>query len=231
MVEPQEIERAQNQLLARLAEQEAAGERVAGWKLGMTSGPNRDAFGAGVRPFGYLLSSRLQRSGATLWWDETVGTGSIENELCFQLSQDVTQPVDAASIRPLIAGVAPGFEINQVRLDPGATPTERIADNLSNFGLVVGGLQQIGDAWDQAALKVSQLHNADGVGSVTAAGHIDDHFESLATLANQLLRFDRVLQAGQWVITGAFVRAEQPRTGLWSGDFGELGRVHLRVER
>ena len=190
MLEQRELETAQNQLLARLAEQEAAGERVAGWKLGLTSGPNRDAFGAGVQPFGYLLASQLRRSGATIWWDETVATGNIENELCFQLSQDVVQPVDAASVRSFIGGVAPGFEINQVRLAADATPAERVADNLSNFGLVVGALQQIGDSWDQGALKVSQLYNADGVGTVTAAGHIDDHFESLATLANQLLRFD-----------------------------------------
>ena len=61
--------------------------------------------------------------------------------------------------------------------------------------------------------------------------HIDSHFASLATLANRLLAFDRHLKAGDLVITGAFGRQNQPESGVWHGDFGELiGRVSLVID-
>jgi len=229
-----ELDAAQKRQLDGLARCEAAGETVAGWKLGLTSGASRDAFGVGFRPFGYVLASRVLRSGATLWWDDTVAKGSIENEVCFELGETISEPVTADSVRETLKGYAPAFEINQMRLAADASHAERMVDNLSNWGLVVGETMALPDDWSQAVqatLKVSLLHNADGVESVLAKDHIDDHFVSLARLSNRLLRFGRQLEAGQKVITGAFGRAREPQRGLWSGDFGELGRVHVRIER
>jgi 2-keto-4-pentenoate hydratase len=226
-----DLDAAQDAQLAALDAAEEAGERLAGWKLGLTSGANRDAFGVGVRPFGYVLGSRVLSSRASLWWDDEVQAGGIENELCFVVGADVSEQVDASTVGALIAGVAPAFEINQLRLASSASPAERVADNLSNWGIVVGETQPIPTNWDQQALKVRLMHNAETVTSVAAVNHIDDHFQTLATLANRLLRFHRMLRAGDRVITGAFGRVKDPQRGLWSGDFGNFGRVHLRIER
>lgn len=227
------LDAAQQRQLDALLAHERAGETVAGWKLGLTSGASRDAFGDGFRPFGFVLESRSLRSGTTLWWDDTVATGSIENEVCFELAETITEPVTPDSVRETLKGLAPAFEINQVRIGADASNEERLADNLSNWGLVTGETVALSDDWSaaQSRLKVSLLHNADGVESVLAEGHIDDHFVSLARLSNRLLRFGRRLEAGQKVITGAFGRVREPKRGLWSGDFGSLGRVHVRIER
>ena len=65
---------------------------------------------------------------------------------------------------------------------------------------------------------------------VIGAGHIDDHFETLARLANQLLEHGRCLKAGDRAITGAFGKQNQPASGRWTGEFGdELGIVTLNV--
>lgn len=231
MITQEAFDRAHEGNLSDLDELVAAGDTLAGWKLGLTSGSHRDAFGPGVRPFGYLLASRVLRSGATLWWDKVIETGVLESELCFQIAADVTTTVDEFSVVAHLRAVAPAFEINQRRLGSNGDATGRIRDNLSNWGLAVGAPQSLPVDWDQSQVKVSALHNADGVSTVTGAGHIDDHFSSIACLANQLLRFDRCLLAGQWVITGSYTRVEEPGPGLWSGDFGALGRVHLRIER
>ena len=228
---PDDFDAAQLMQLEALAQKESEGEVVGGWKLGLTSGASRDAFGAGVRPFGFILSSRVLNSGKTLWWDSSVNNGSIENELCFEMAETISEPVSADSVVETLKGVAPAFEINQLRIERNASNDLRLADNLSNWGLVCGDLCEIPKDWRQSDLKVRLLHNADGVESVSADGHIDDHFVSLARLANRLLRFGRRLEAGQKVITGAFARAVEPKHGLWSGDFGDLGRVHVRIER
>ena len=68
------------------------------------------------------------------------------------------------------------------------------------------------------------------IDAVPAAGHIDDHFETLARLANQLLEHGRHLQAGDRAITGAFGKQNQPEPGRWTGEFGgELGTVTLHI--
>ena len=82
----EELRQAQQRQLTRLAELEAQGESVGGWKLGQTSGESRDAFGPGVRPFGFILTSRILADGAELSWAE-VGNGGIENEVCFRCHQ------------------------------------------------------------------------------------------------------------------------------------------------
>ncbi|MGE0621388.1 MAG: 2-keto-4-pentenoate hydratase [Pseudomonadales bacterium] len=226
----EELIEAHRRQLERLAELEASGEAVGGWKLGQTSGESRDAFGPGVRAFGYLLASRILASGAPLDWSR-IGNGGIENEVCFVVACDVTEPVTPAAVRDALAGVAPAFEINQRRIPKTAPTAERIADDLANWGIVVGDVRPLPRGWHADAMTVALAHEGRIVASVPASGHIDDHFESLARLANQLLPFGRHLKAGDRVITGAFGRQDQPDAGVWSGEFGpELGTVTLRIE-
>ena len=65
----------------------AEGEQLGGWKLGLTSGRSRDAFGAGIRPFGFILAGRIYPSGAIL--ERLPGLG-VENELCWVLAEPLT---------------------------------------------------------------------------------------------------------------------------------------------
>ncbi|MCZ6616838.1 MAG: hypothetical protein O7E57_01800, partial [Gammaproteobacteria bacterium] len=114
------------------------GERVAGYKVGLTSGKSRNAFGPGVRPFGYVLQSRILQSGETFNAAEVASCG-LENELAFRIDQDLPpREITADDMRRAAASVAPGFEINQHRLTADATSGLRVADNLSQYGMVVG---------------------------------------------------------------------------------------------
>lgn len=225
----EELRQAQQRQLERLAALEAEGEAVGGWKLGQTSGESRDAFGPGVRPFGFILASRILDDGAQLSWAD-VGNGGIENEVCFLIATDITEPVDAETVRGHLAGVAPGFEINQRRIPKTSPDAERIEDGLANWGIVVGPVRGIPDNWQPEDMTITLCHEGQTVESVAAAGHIDDHFETLARLANQLIAHGRHLQAGDRAITGAFGKQNQPAPGRWTGEFGaELGKVVLNV--
>jgi len=225
----EELIEAHRQQLEHLAELEAAGETVGGWKLGQTSGESRDAFGAGIRAFGYILTSRIFPSDTPFDWS-AIGNGGIENEVCFVIARDITAPVTPETVRDALVGVAPAFEINQRRIPRTAPTVERIADDLANWGIVVGEVRPIPASWQADAMTVTLTHDGRIVESVPAAGHIDDHFASLARLANQLLPFGRHLKTGDRVITGAFGRQSQPAPGVWAGEFGdELGTVTLRI--
>ena len=195
---------------------------TAGWKVGLTSGQARDSMGIGFRPFGYIVPDRVFPTGARLPFSAPDAFG-IENELCFSFGRDLCDEVDRADVISAITSVAPAFEINEQRVEPGATPQQRLEDNLSQWGIVVGDKRKL-DWIDFPFDSVSVDLTLDGelVEPVAARNHIDDHFRSLVALATTLARFDRSIKAGDQVITGSFTRQRVVRTGRWRGDFGSV---------
>ncbi len=209
----------QLELLGRWLEQ---GEQIGGWKIGMTSGASRNAMGEGVRPFGFILASRIRPSGAALDL-ESLCRGQVENELCMVMGAPLGAGATAAEARAAVAAVAPAFEINQKRLPPDAEPGLRVADNLSNWGIVAG--DGVAPPMALADLHVTLSSVIDGepraIEAVHSNGHIDDHYESLATLARRLAAFGHRLEAGQRVITGAYGKTPFA-PGTYRGEF-DLG--------
>ena len=215
--------------LEALDAQIAGGEALAGWKVGLTSGQSRDAMGRGFRPFGYVLESRVFDSGASLSLADFTAIG-VENEVCFTVGETIRSDgtdVDRERVARALAGAAPGFEINEPRLPREASATDRLADNLSQWGIVAGPPRPVADI-DFEALEVTLSRDGEPVQAVAAAGHIDDHFASIAALAVQLGRFGLALEAGQRVITGAFGRSPVSAPSRWRGDFAPgLGTVEV----
>ncbi|MCZ6888357.1 MAG: hypothetical protein O7H39_07665 [Gammaproteobacteria bacterium] len=214
--------------LENLAAREAAGETLAGWKVGLTSGRARNSMGDGFRPFGYILASRVFESPASVRLDG-MGPAGLENEMCFTIGAPLTGEVTRAAIIDAVAGVAPAFEINEQRLSGDVSPGDRIADDLSQWGIVVGeNITPDWTAFDFTAVTVALSTDGSVVEEVAARDHIDDHFDSLAALVKQLGRFDRGLRAGDRVITGSYTRARIEGPSKWTGDFGAgVGTVTL----
>ena len=195
----EEGQHLQTQLLARWLDN---GAELGGWKLGMTSGTSRNAMGEGVRPFGFVLADRIVQSGGTLAL-ENLHRGQVENELCFLMGRSLSSDATRAEAIAAVAGVVPAFEVNQKRLTGQVSTGIRVADNLSNWGIVVGTPCPPKDVL--SAMTVTLESDADGVvETVASPGHIDDHFETLATLARCLAAYGHELAAGQYVITGAY---------------------------
>lgn len=209
------------------------GEELGGWKIGMTSGESRDALGVGVRPSGFVLKSRIFASGAQLPRSRLF-KGGVENELCFIVGQALGDGATPKGAKSAMAGLAPAFEINQKRLPPDSAPGLRIADNLSNWGIVYG--EPITDAQlsgNLSALQVtlSELTNTGEteIESVASDGHMDPHYESLAILAQRLADFGHSLTPGQQVITGAYGKTPFA-PGRFAGDFSlGIGRAVLEL--
>jgi 2-keto-4-pentenoate hydratase len=220
------LETAARVQLAVLDRHVTAGERLGGWKVGLTSGRSRDAFGPGVRPFGYILQRRIFPSGTRLPLAPIRRCG-VENELCFALDAPLAGAATTADeARAAVGAVAPAFEVNEVRLDDAADNGVRLADDLSQWGLVVGEWQRPG--WhkvDWASVEVALARDGREVERQVARGHIDDHFASIAALTRSLAAVGRGLRAGDRVITGAFTRQAVDAPSRWAGRFDVFGSV------
>ncbi len=209
------------------------GEELGGWKIGMTSGESRDALGVGVRPSGFVLKNRMFRSGAQIPRSQLF-TGGVENELCFIVGEKQGDGATPQSARAAMEGMTAGFEINQKRLPPGSAAGLRIADNLSNWGIVYADPVKDAQLTDDLANMHVTLSEI-GIGSerqiehVASDGHMDPHYDSLAILAQRLADFGHALMPGQQVITGAYGKTPF-RIGHFAGDFScGIGRVELQL--
>ena len=220
-----EHERGLRQQIDRFAEVERGG-----WKVGLTSGGSRDRMGIGFRPFGHIARNQIYDSGATIDLSR-VGDIGVENELCFLFGETVPPDANRDRIEQCVEALRPSFELNERRLDGAATDCDRLADNLSQFGIVVGspflGFRDL----PLNELIVTLRRGESEIATVNAECHIDDHYDSLLALVRILANFDRQIESGDHVITGAFARERVEQPSVWRGDFSlGIGSVEVNFK-
>ena len=199
-----------------------------GWKVGLTSGTSRDRMGKGFRPFGHIAAERIFESGVELALSD-VGDIGVENELCFKFGDDVPVDIQLRNLPDYVESIAPGFELNQQRLGATASDSDRLADNLSQWGIVCGDAIKDWQDIDLDKLSVSLFRDDMLISTTEARGHIDNHLDSLFALVGMLARFGLKIASGDSVITGAFGRSRVERPSVWRGDFGSgIGSVEVR---
>ncbi|GAA5196159.1 fumarylacetoacetate hydrolase family protein [Rugosimonospora acidiphila] len=215
--------------LAVLDRHRQAGQRVGGWKVGLTSRDGRDSMGAGVRPFGFVLAGRVLASGAEVSLS-AMGTPSVEPEICLTIGERLSgTDVTVEQARAAVVSVAASFEVLEKRV-PGELrrPVIRVADALGQWGIVVGPEHPAGVALD--SLTVGLLRDGEPVGTATSTPDIlDDPYLSLTRACRELARFGLALEPGQRVITGSLLPpAVVSGPGEWRASFGPIGEVAVR---
>lgn len=204
----------------------ASGERLGGWKVGHTSGPRRGLMGRDFRPFGYILDSRIVRSGATLEHGQ-ITSCFVEPELCVVLGAPLRgEDIDPATAKAAVRAVAPAFELNETRLPPGAGHPAMLADGLSNWGIVVGPEAPVRSNLTDTTAEL--WHDGELVTTKTPGDSMDDPFLSLSRLCALLHQYGRTLEPGQRVITGSFCNETVKGPGGWRAVFSGIGEVAMR---
>lgn len=203
------------------------GGRQSGWKVGLTSGPAHDLMGAGFRPFGYLLAERTLRSGATLN-EGPKADPQIEPELCLRMKSPLRGvDIPPEECRAAVAEVCAAFEINETRVPLQGQHKLFIADGLANWGLVLG--EGVPPRGDLAGTTVDLYFGEELVETSSADLMMDDPFLSLSRLCTQLARHGLGVEAGQNVITGAFLKHSIAKAGRYRAQFAGIGEVTLNV--
>ena len=85
------LDQAYRVQLALLALYEAAGERQAGWKVGLTAAAMRAQWNIHEPCFGFLLESGNKASGHAFRFDSLIAPG-FENELCLRIGTRLAGP-------------------------------------------------------------------------------------------------------------------------------------------
>ena len=205
---------------------ETAGERLGGWKVGLTSGKARDRMGKDVRPFGYVLQNRVFSSSAPLPVASILRC-HIEPELCLIVGSALRgQDVDREQAKAAVRAVAPAFEINEIRVQPDQGSLSLVADGLAQWGIVVGPEAPVRDGLVNTTVTFS--HNGQAVETKTPGATMDDPYLSLSRLCRRLHPFGLGLESGQPVITGSFCHHAVTQPGNYSAAFSGVGTVSVR---
>lgn len=158
------------------------------WKLGLTSPPAREAFGASEPAVGRLPASAILNHGteARQVWPETFA----EAEIVFELGADLP-PTDAPytreSVLPAIKAIYGGIELAAPRYATSDLPLGLfVADNAMGHALVLG--KRLAPAWEDRF--------ADMAVDILVDGEVQEHGSTTRVMGNPL---DALVWLANWL--------------------------------
>lgn len=216
----------------------AAGRRIIGRKIGLTSKAMQQALNIDIPDSGVLFDDMLFENGATVPQGRFIQP-RIEAEIAFIMKAPLAGPgVTPADVIAATDYVQPALEILDTRIlrvDPATKKTrtvfDTIADNAANAGLVLGGERKAPTEIDLRWAGSIVYRNGEVEETGLGAGVLDDPALSMAWLANRLAQYGDRIEAGEIVLSGSFIRPiEAPSGSFIRADFGALGELTLGFE-
>jgi 2-keto-4-pentenoate hydratase len=208
----------------------AAGARVRGRKVGLTSRPMQQLLGVDEPDYGVILDDMLIEDGDPIDLSRLVQP-RIEAELAFVMERDLAGPgVTAATALAAVAGVLPAVEIVDSRVaDWKIKLVDTVADNASSGLLVLGGTLHRAMDLDLRLLGVVVSRGGQLLDTGAGAAALGNPARCVAWLANKLAGFGDGLRAGDVVLPGAVHRMVPVAPGdVFRADFAHLGAVTVR---
>ncbi|HAN24866.1 MAG: 2-oxo-hepta-3-ene-1,7-dioic acid hydratase [Microbacterium sp.] len=208
----------------------AAGRRLVGRKIGLTSRAMQQATGITEPDYGVMFDDTVWESGATIPFD-AFSNVRIEVELAFVLAAPLEGPhCSVFDVLRATEYVTPALEVlnSHIELD-GRTIVDTISDNAAYGGMVLGGSPVAPDAvdlrWISALLYRNETIEETGV----AAGILGHPALGVAWLANKLHQHGARLEAGEIILAGSFTRPTWISRGdTVLADYGPLGVISCR---
>lgn len=189
-----------------LARREAAGERVTGKKIGVTSKAVQDMLGVFQPDFGFLTSAMQVSEGSTVSFAQAgLIQPRAEGEIAFMLKSDLRGPgVTREDVLDATEWVAPCFEIVDSRIaDWKIRIEDTVADNASCGVFVVGHKHTDPRALDLSGVRMDMQKNGEACGSGLGSAVQGHPAEAVAWLANTLGRYDIPFKAGEVILSGS----------------------------
>ncbi|MCL2542549.1 MAG: fumarylacetoacetate hydrolase family protein [Nocardioidaceae bacterium] len=210
----------------------AAGARIVGRKIGLTSVAVQQQLGVDQPDFGVLLDDMAYDDGQVVP-ATAVLQPRAEAEVAFVLGADLAEgDLDAAQVRRAIAYAVAAIEICGSRIAGwDITFGDTVADNASSGAYVLGTDCVALAGLDTAAVTMSMEIDGVEVSTGTGAACMGDPVAAVVWLARQARELGSPLRAGQVVLSGALgpMRPVAPGSTVTASVSG-LGAVTFTLE-
>jgi 2-oxo-hept-3-ene-1,7-dioate hydratase len=207
----------------------AAGAKLIGHKVGLTSKAMQRSSQIDEPDYGYLFDSMMIADGARIAHEDFC-LPRVEIELAFILGKPLKGPgIGLPDVLRATEYVVPAIEIVDARVQDPRKIFDTIADNGAAAGIVVGGRPVAPLEIDLRWVGGIMYRNAEIEETGLAAGVLGHPALGVAWLANKLGQHGVALEPGHLVLAGSFTRVVFAKKGdTLHADFGPLGGIAVQ---
>ena len=207
----------------------AAGAKLIGHKVGLTSKAMQRSSQIDEPDYGHLLDSMMVADGGRVPHDNYC-LPRVEIELAFVLGKPLEGPgVTLPDVLRATEYVVPAIEIVDARLQDPRKIFDTVSDNGAAAGIVIGG-RPVGPLdVDLRWVGGIMYRNSEIEETGVAAGVLGHPALGVAWLANKLGSLGVTLEPGHLVLAGSFTRVVFAKKGdTLHADFGALGGIAVQ---
>ena len=207
----------------------AAGAKLIGHKVGLTSKAMQRSSMIDEPDFGFILDDQMIADGAKVKHADYCKP-RVEVELAFVMGKRLQGPgVGLADVLRATEYVIPAIEIVDARLQDQRKIFDTVADNGAAAGIALGG-RPVGPLdVDLRWVGGIMYRNSEIEETGLAAGVLGHPALGVAWLANKLGQVGTALEPGHLVLAGSFTRVVFAQKGdTLHADFGALGGIAIQ---
>jgi len=207
------------------------GDRIIGYKVGLTSKPMQRMIGVDSPDYGPVLGSTIYSDGQSVSMGRFIQP-KIEAEVIAVMGSELRGPgVTVTDAARAIAGVSASMEIVDSRFaDWRIKLADTVADLASNGAAAVSSRLVPLSEVDVRLVGMTLTRNGELVDTGAGAAALGDPIAVVAWLANTLGEHGIALEPGHLVMTGALHAAVPMKAGdVFRAEFDRLGPVSVRV--
>lgn len=214
------------------------GDKITGYKIGLTSRAMQQAMNIDTPDFGILLESMHFANNSTIKCSDFLDP-RIEVELAFVMKDRLFgDDITVEQVMEATDYIVPSLELiaaRSHRVDPATGYTRKvfdtIADNAANAGYIEGDVRvkpgEIDLRWAGAILYLNGEVEETGL----AAGVQDHPAKGICWVCKRFAPHGVALEPGQFVLAGSFTRPIPVKPGdHLRCDYGPLGEINLNFE-
>ena len=182
----------------------AAGSRIKGYKVGLTSKGMQASVGINEPDYSVLLDTFFIPEATVLHYADFFGP-LVEIELAFVMKDSLRGPhVNAAEVIRATDFVLPAVELIDRRLENRVGVVDTICDLASCGAVLLGGNPIRLEDVDLRAVSGSVIKNGEMVETGLSSAVLGNPINAVIWLANKLHEFDVTFEAGHVILTGSF---------------------------
>lgn len=197
--------------------------QLAGWKLGLTSGPSESGPIVGT-----ILESMVVASGTTCHLSSLV-VPQVEAEVFVVIGEDLLGPVTLEQLAAGPHSIAAGIEVIDYRTAGSTGPVDWVADN-STVGYAVVGPSRLVTEVAPAGVEVELSRDGETLARGRGELVMGNPLAAVAWLSMHLADRGLALRRGDVILTGSLTRQHPVPPGVESwyrAEFGDLGIVEV----
>lgn len=181
----------------------AAGARLIGRKIGLTSAAVQAQIGVDRPDFGALFDDMRYADGELVPYQRLLQP-KAEGEVAFLLGRDIPDASDPTEVRAAVHLAYPAVEIVDSRIENWRIGiTDTVADNASSGVFVIGDHGRPLHEFEPARVRMVMRRDGEVVSKGTGQDCLGDPLHALTWLARTAIEFGSPLRSGDLVLSGA----------------------------